>query len=357
MSEEKQPVRQYRRRSLFGPLMLIIIGIVFLLNNLNLTKGDAWGTILNLWPVLLIVAGLDGLLRGEGLVGSAFTISIGTVFLLANLGYLALDVWQIILRLWPLLIVSWGLDLIVGRRSLIAAGLGIIVILGLLVVGLWGYGAFAPAGTDLNTEQVSQQVNGATRAVISITPGVGELRLQSMAEPGGLVTGTVANRTRGRVLQDFSQQGGVAKYSLRSPNPSTIYIGADMNQGWTWDLRLTREIPIDLNVSLGAGEAMLNLTGLKLANLDSSLGVGQITVILPAEGVYDAKISAAIGQVIVEIPEGLAARIKTGTALAGVQVPAGYVKDGNTYTSPGFTSAANRVELDLSLAIGSVVIK
>ena len=131
MSEQK--ITPHRRRSsLFGPLLLIALGIVFLLSNLRVLQGDIWETILRLWPVILIVVGLDSIYKREGLVGAIFIIGLGVVFLLANFGLLAVDVWTLLLSLWPVLLVAIGIDLVIGRRSLWASLAGLVVLLAIL---------------------------------------------------------------------------------------------------------------------------------------------------------------------------------------------------------------------------------
>jgi len=45
---------------MFIASLLIIVGVVFLLNNLGLISGDIWGII---WPLILIVLGVYILLK------------------------------------------------------------------------------------------------------------------------------------------------------------------------------------------------------------------------------------------------------------------------------------------------------
>ena len=87
------------------------------------------------------------------------------------------------------------------------------------------------------------------------------------------------------------------------------------------------------------------------------MGVGQTRVILPDEGRFQAKIDCAIGQTIVVIPAGLEARIRVDTGLAASQLPAGYQRRDDIYTSPGYATAENRVDLEVSQAIGNVTIR
>ena len=48
-----------RRRGVFWPLILIAIGLVFLLANYGFITPVSWVAIANLWPLLLILIGID----------------------------------------------------------------------------------------------------------------------------------------------------------------------------------------------------------------------------------------------------------------------------------------------------------
>ena len=60
---------------------------------------------------------MEGKTRRGGLVGPIILITLGVVFLMNNLGVLDWSVWVVIFRLWPVLLVAAGLDLLLGRRS------------------------------------------------------------------------------------------------------------------------------------------------------------------------------------------------------------------------------------------------
>jgi len=87
------------------------------------------------------------------------------------------------------------------------------------------------------------------------------------------------------------------------------------------------------------------------------MGVGQTTITLPAKGIFDARIDGAIGQIVIIIPEGMALRIRSNTALANTTVPSGYNKSDRVYTSPGYESSENKVNLEIGMAIGNVTIR
>ncbi len=58
-----------RGPDLFWPIILIGAGVIFLLANLGIIPSNPWPLIWNLWPVILIVIGLDILLGRRSLLG------------------------------------------------------------------------------------------------------------------------------------------------------------------------------------------------------------------------------------------------------------------------------------------------
>jgi hypothetical protein len=60
---------------LFAALILVALGVVFLLENLDLLEWDAWGTIVRLWPVIFILIGLGMLLGARSAHGELREIS------------------------------------------------------------------------------------------------------------------------------------------------------------------------------------------------------------------------------------------------------------------------------------------
>jgi lia operon protein LiaF len=52
-----------KERRVFGGLFLILLGTVFLLNNLGLISWDIWWAFLEFWPLLLIAIGFRLIFR------------------------------------------------------------------------------------------------------------------------------------------------------------------------------------------------------------------------------------------------------------------------------------------------------
>jgi hypothetical protein len=352
---ENRPVRRYRR-GVFWPLILIALGAVFLLSNLGWVRGDVWDTILNLWPLILVFMGLDGILSRDGLVGPSLLIGLGAVFLLGNFGYLPLSAWETLFRLWPLFLVALGFDILVGRRSWLLSLLGVVLILAILGGALWAMTAGPAAINAMQSQPIRQELKGATSAQMAIEPGAGYLSLHKLQEPVALIMGGVPASEAMNIEQKYSIQGGVAYYELSSSGDAYSFPSGSSNV-LRWDLGLTTGIPIDLNVDLGAGEAVIDLSGLDISAFQYEMGVGRLTLTLPVDRNLSGKVDGAIGRIVIFVPPDVGLHTSGDIGLVIIQAPENYVKDGSTYTSPNYNNADYKIDLELSLAIGEIVIK
>src|SRR5579862_1162566 len=116
---ERRQARWEQRSACGGPnatggmiigLGVIAVGVLFLLKNAGILYFD---DIWQYWPVILIVVGLSKLANTHSAshVTSGLIIgSIGTVFLLKNLGYIYGDIWA---YFWPGILIAVGLSILV----------------------------------------------------------------------------------------------------------------------------------------------------------------------------------------------------------------------------------------------------
>lgn len=299
---------------------------------------------------------MDDVGRRGGLVGPLILISLGVLFLLANLGALDWSVWEILFRLWPVLLIAWGLDIIVGRRSpWLSLGI-VLVVVALAGAALWYYSPEGVAGQELTSEAINQQLQGATRADVEISSGVGELRLGAAESSDVLIEGTVRGPERQRVVSDFNVAGDTATYRLRTRDEAGFPFSFGQGDR-SWDLDLNAQVPLDLTVNTGVGTSNLDLRQLSLTDLSVSTGVGQTTITLPAQGDFGAQINGGVGEVNILVPSSLAATIRVDGGLGDVSVIGDYVEQDRTYTSAGFSSAQERVNLRVSGGVGRIAVR
>ena len=292
----------------------------------------------------------------------------GLILLLNNLGYLSWDIWGVLWRLWPVLLIAAGLEILIGRRS----RLGSAVVALLLLMTLFGaifWGMNQPSAAPLalaqdtgrgavSTIEINQPLEGAAGADVKIGIGAGQLRLEALPESAGLVEGQIELRSGEQVKPTYELRGDRAYFTLVNDETIIVPTLGQWEGAAAWELGLTRDIPIALDIQTGAGAAELDLSQLDLESLTVETGVGSTQLYLPRRGQLSATVNTGVGALNVIIPTGVAARIRIDGGLSHVEVSGkDYHHDEDTYISPGFESAADRVDLEISAGIGQVTIR
>jgi hypothetical protein len=335
------------RKSLFWPLLLIALGGALFVNNTHLAGDTFWDTLLNLWPLLLIVGGLDSIFRREGFVGPVLLIGVGVVILMGNFGYPVVEHWGALLRLWPVLLIAWGLDLLVGQRSfwslIVGLGLGVALLAGVL----W----LASSGTTigdsgLKGETIEQTLEGATNAEVTLNIPTGLLEVRGGTSSGQLVRGSARIAKTETLAQEYTVTGKHGKYSLGSQGffYTTPFYWGEADTGW--QLQLNSQLPLELISKMAVGEQRLWLNGLNLQTLEAKTVIGRTIVALPQKTIALVNLSNVIGEVVIYVPRDADVQIEMDTALTVVRIAPGFQRRENyIFTSPEI-SAAHHIRVE-----------
>jgi hypothetical protein len=293
----------------------------------------------------------------NSLFGPILLIGLGILFLLSNFGLLNLDIGDLISRFWPVLLIVIGLDILLGRRNGVG-GLLALLLIGALIFASFGWLENRSLSADSAAAQtIQQELEGAERAEIHIAAGVSQLLINGGSSTEQLIEGTVAPHRSERIESSFAQDAGVARYTIKSEGLGFALPSWGRRNRGLWDLRLTQRIPLALKVSTGVGQAELNLEQLQLTDLEVDSGVGQTTITLPGRGDFAAEVSGGVGEVIVLIPDSLAARIRASAGIGSVNVEGDFTRDDKTYLSPNYASAEHKVDLKVDGGIGAITIR
>lgn len=260
-------------------------------------------------------------------VGPAVLILIGVVFLGINFGWLDRDIWRQLWRLWPVLLILLGLELLLVRPS--------------RVEGV----------------AIAHPLGGAARAAVDLRFQVGRLRVLAADRADMLVDGTAAVGAHDRITHRLRREGDAATFELRDEAVPVFPFAGRWGMERFLQLGLSPAVPLRLQVRTGVGAAELDLSRLQLTDLDLHSGVGETTVTLAGRGQYAARVEGGVGEVRVGIPRGMAARIRVRTGIGATRVTGPYHREHDVYTSPGYAEAPDRVDLDLRGGIGQITVR
>jgi len=294
--------------------------------------------------------------RRPGITGPVILISLGVIFLLNNMGFIDLNLWDVIMRFWPILLIAIGLDILIGRRSAWGAAIAVVVVLAILAGGIvffdnqaqWTYAA----------EKFEIPLGNVEEATISLDPALGYLLIDELPkESNVLLQGEVRPFSGEEFGKNVDFSGTRATIDLRTEG----VIVAPFFGGWSdqpsWDFALHPEVATDLIVDFGVGKAELDLQDLQIGEIHVEQGLGQMILLLPSADNMDINLDGGIGEIQVVIPEDVGVRIRAGVGIGNVLVPSDYTRDGDFYISPGYAAAENQIEMVIDLAIGSVQVR
>ncbi len=262
-------------------------------------------------------------LRGSLFWGIVLII-LAALLLLNQQGWLKGDVFG---YLWPAIIVLFGIWLLIG--------------------------AFSRGRSSATRQHISIPLENARSARIKLDHAAGRLNIRA----GALSTELLSGDFGAEVDYKSNMEADQVQLKLRNSRQFWAwYPGESLD----WDIRLNADIPMKLKIDSGASATTLDLTDLKVVELDVTTGASSTEVNLPANaGNTLVDINSGAASLNIRIPTGVAARIKVKSGIASVNVDSNRFprQDGGLYQSADYTTAANRADITIDTGVGSVDIK
>ena len=288
--------------------------------------------------------------RGPFPLWGLILVALGVVFLLQNLGVLGWGVWGTLWRFWPVVLLLIGLNIILrGQSPWLMLGITVVVLIGVIAAAVLVERS-RPAAVAAS---FSQPLRGITGASAEISFGAGELRIGSL--PAGSAS-LVEGMSYPEVEQDFRRRNGTGMLNLSVSGRGFWTFG---ERGLQMEASFSPDVPLELVVKTGASDAQVDLTNLQVRRLEVDVGASRLSLLLPAKaGTTEAEVKAGAASVSIAIPQGVAARITAETAVGSLKVDTSrFPKVGDRYESPGFATATNRVDLTVKSGVASIDIK
>lgn len=298
-------------------------------------------------------------------------IGAGVLLLLSNLGYLPWHSWNVLWRLWPLLLIALGIDVLIGRRSTFGA-----IISGLLILMLIGgavivvlFAQNIPALSNLNqpaewrTRHIEYSLGDVERgsAYIDWTSMPGYL--SALDDSPNLIEGDVTYR--GELIFDVHVRGDQADVELDSHFSGPWFGSFDLGRQveGRWDVRLSPDVVLDLTLDAGSGSCDFDLTDLQVSDLFLDVGSGSVDLALPAGSTFEADIDGGSGSLIIALPESVGARVVLDSGSGSFRpderfyLVEGERNDDGMWETGNFDTAEQTIVLRIDQGAGSISVR
>lgn len=321
-------------------------------------------------------------------------IGVGLVWLLTNMGLLSSANIAVLFRLWPLLLIVAGLNILVSRRSpQFSALIGVGAVLVILLLMLVGPSLGLVSSAEIKEVRYDEPMGDVTSADVTLDVGVATTYVSGLADSANLFEADL--HYTGDV--DYSTSGGSEKV-IRLTQRGDQSTGFNLfNLGaWTsseelrWDVGLSQDVPVNLNVNMGVGSGTFNLSEMQLTGLRVSGGVSDLNLALPSmDEPYTARISAGtgsihitveadaavrfdidggVGEITLDLPDDAAVQIDASTGVGDINVPSyfervggnaddNFVGDSGVWETAGFAEADRRIEVSFKGGVGSLIVQ
>ena len=288
-------------------------------------------------------------------------ISVGIVFLLNNLGYVPWDVWFRILSLWPVILIAVGIELIFRKTPLSFLTILSPLLFMAAILGSTYFQSIELTGIyrSIGTYQYAEDLDTSITRVTAIV----QLRAGNLK---------VSSETERLVSADL-------EYWKREPITTSEYSGFDSSatveirdkergwKGWSWrawgakdwDIKLTDQIPINLRIYAKATDGELDLSDLRVKNLNLETKAGNFDIKLgDLVDQVNGTIESDASRLHLLIPEDVGLKIEnhsrlTSTSFSGLSV----LKYDNIYETSNFEQAPRKITLSLEGSVTRLVVK
>jgi hypothetical protein len=206
-----------------------------------------------------------------------------------------------------------------------------------------------PAGpVQHDTRSIPRGTSESAR--IDLRMGGGELRISGGAQD--LMSADFDyNVSSWKPEVRYDATAGLANLSIEQPSSQTTFVSAT-NQ---WNVRLNDDIPADITVRLGGGEAHLNMGSLSLRSVQIEMGAGEVDLDLrgtPKQS-YDVRVRGGAGEATVHLPKNVGVYAQAEGVLGDIKFT-GLRREEDHWISDGYGYAKVQIHLDIRGGVGQI---
>jgi hypothetical protein len=282
-------------------------------------------------------------------------IAIGGLFLFNNLGLLNVN-WETIWRLWPMILVFWGLSIIFGKQRTPWYVVVLMIFLLLFMIAAAATSSWFHNDLDFVSGERFQQkfeepiAPNTERATFRLQSGAGRFYIRD----------TTSQLVKAETEVNFG------KYSLtREQSDKSAYVTLDFrgrNRGWNFgngrnrvDVRLNPKPLWTINIHVGAASGDFDLSPFKVEELTLDAGASSMKVRLGDQSEETrVRVKTGASSTSIEVPESVGCEVHLQTALSGKRIIGFEKLSSNRYQTSNFETASKKITIDVSAGVSQV---
>jgi len=310
-----------------------------------------------------------------------FLLSLGVLLLLHNFHIVEVS-WEKVFRLWPFLLIFWGLKYIpMSERWRNITNIALLVLFylllffgpqmhwrkplgGLLPINIWYSGdkdedehetvrKITKGDEEQSDMYFSVEMNPAIKeAFMELNIAAADFKIK---EPTDKLYELVLEDMPFPLQNEFDMQGDKAIIRIGPENKNTSYRVKVVANG---ELRLYAGIPWEININTGASALDLDFSPYIIRKMNILSGAAKIDLKLGDKSPQaDVEIDTGASDLTIRVPARAGVEVEVNNVLSSKSLP-GFVKVGkNLYRSENYDQAQSKIHLVINSAVSQLKIK
>jgi hypothetical protein len=203
-------------------------------------------------------------------------------------------------------------------------------------------------------ETAVQQIDAgkAETVAANIRMGAGELRVEGGAS--NLMDANFRYSERmGHPNVSYDVAGDRGRLRVESPNNSSL-TGKMVNH---WELKMGSAVPLEIDLTLGAGEADLDLSRLQLKSVNVQMGAGEMRLNMAGNYRKDVpvQVHGGVGEARIRLPKDMGVVVKASGGIGSVNAN-GLTKRDGKYYNDAYSEDKPAIQMEVQGGVGEITL-
>lgn len=278
-----------------------------------------------------------------------FIIILGIVFLLNNFGILPWEIWQNLWKFWPVLLILFGVESVIGKSSTPKA-LGLLLILIFLVPIILVLNPLAGNPLATKTEEFKKPLGNLTKANFAFDLSSNNLKITALESGSNDLFSGSLNYSQILPAPNLKEERrfDTAKYTISQEDSGEIPFSKNLGNSGVF--KYSTLIPIEFSFKSNTGVFDFNFEKLKVTFIAIESSAGSIKINFAKDFSSRVFIKSTASLIKFKIPENLGASIKTDTTIKSLNLSEKrFAKNATgSYQTINYEKSANKVEIELT---------
>ncbi|MDP2720402.1 MAG: DUF5668 domain-containing protein [bacterium] len=282
-------------------------------------------------------------------------IVLGAVFLLNNFGVLPWSIWNNLWKFWPVILILIGIEYLIGQSISLKTTIILLVIIFIIPI-IFAVNPITKNPLATSHLLLSEPLGNLTKAKIFIDMPATNLTIKDGPDPSKLISGDISFSKAAvkpviSTEEIFGQK--IIRISQGSP-PGLPFISSLKNNT---DLFLTNQIPLEIQINTVASKEQINLASLRVDYLEVNSQASDLNIKFGKLYSTRARIKTKASNLKISIPEEVEARIKIDSKVKNLAIAPRFKKEDGDYKTGDFDKVFTRIDIQIESIAGSITIK